>query len=1086
MRPAFRTQVPISQEAAVLLRRIIPPAAAMLALACAPSIQQDAPPASVTYAVFDPTVAKIPLPNDLALLPSSLAAFPPSAQRDLLTSFATSGGFPNDQEVAITLDFTTINIDPATGSSLRSIPELDLTTIAAGIKLIKLPGTPVDFAAPVDADYKDGTLTLHNKKDDKGNGPLPWPSSASGAVYALAVRGGQSGLKTKSGGTINPSATFYLLTRDLNLSDPANQGLIPGNKAAKAAAGAQLEQLRQGYLTPFAAVDAVFPHGELAVMATFHIAPTAAPHVETDPGRGLIPIPSDFLLKPDGKTVQLVPAFGALAPGLATLDGFSTTGPVIAQISGPILASTVNKNTVFVYDMSNPAAPVRVPDATEAGGVYVSEPPAFTQTISVGGTPVAVSTVIGLQPAIPVPTGNPLSPVLALPPFKENTEYVVMISNGVKDATNPAQGLVRSTLGSLLLFPPEHPLAAGGKSLVSPISDAQASGLENMRQLLHLAIAKLATDKGVTRDQVVMAYSFRTQSISGTGYLADTLKGVAAADRRPVGLIELAGLPYQVEQGANTATTPAFVFVPSPTIAHYTPAQAWTKWGLDDATPNSHIAEVVTGSTYTYNLLGAATGAFDPAKLAASPLASLEPIKFLLATPKYAATPACPAAYGAPPGTKCAPLVVFHHGFGGSKATMLAIANQYTKAGFIVAAIDGAKHGDRSWCADASDCNSGACVPIDGAATQGDAVPPGTCKTGGNKKFPTNCSTGACVVAWAGWTSANPTDPADGQALDSANYLVAANFFRTRDTFRQDVIDQSALILALARPPVSSGFIDIPNTNKALLGYLARAPDSTGGGGTIIDPGKVHLVGHSLGGILGTLNIAANPRISAGVIMEGGATIVDLFTNSPAFLPSVCKLLNGLGFATAYSAANPKGCDITDRSGYLTFLLVAKWILDPAEPINVAGNLLGGTAKPTLPDILSSSSPLNTNHVVVPQAAKTVLGQLAYCDGTVPNPFNLELFGQVGLGPKSATTSTVSLFANPHSADPTLLNCAGDFVSHSFPVNWGVSVTGVDTTTGLPTFATNPAFSSLAKRAQDIGALFLQSSNNLPPPLVTP
>jgi len=44
--------------------------------------------------------------------------------------------------------------------------------------------------------------------------------------------------------------------------------------------------------------------------------------------------------------------------------------------------------------------------------------------------------------------------------------------------------------------------------------------------------------------------------------------------------------------------------------------------------------------------------------------------------------------------------------------------------------------------------------------------------------------------------------PTDGISLASGNYVISGNLFRTRDTFRQDIIDNSGLILALARPPL--------------------------------------------------------------------------------------------------------------------------------------------------------------------------------------------------------------------------------------------------------------------------------------------
>ena len=60
----------------------------------------------------------------------------------------------------------------------------------------------------------------------------------------------------------------------------------------------------------------------------------------------------------------------------------------------------------------------------------------------------------------------------------------------------------------------------------------------------------------------------------------------------------------------------------------------------------------------------------------------------------------------------------------------------------------------------------------------------------------------------------------------SSNYLVSANFFRTRDTFRQDMIDQSQLVRAVAFAPTGA-----PPTGHNLFDHMIAT-------GVIIDPTK--------------------------------------------------------------------------------------------------------------------------------------------------------------------------------------------------------------------------------------------------------
>src|SRR5258708_1705506 len=182
----------------MLLRRATPLAIALAALACSPTVPYGPTnnnPTKIDYAVFDPTGSPpdIPLPNDLALLPQAIATQPP-AQAALLTSFAgrdcinldATGkgncggdaktactvatqasdcakvppvGFPNDQEVPITIDFVTQSIDPTTGAAggLQPQPTFYLLlqgkdlTLPENEQLIRLGLPPGTTRAQADA-----------------------------------------------------------------------------------------------------------------------------------------------------------------------------------------------------------------------------------------------------------------------------------------------------------------------------------------------------------------------------------------------------------------------------------------------------------------------------------------------------------------------------------------------------------------------------------------------------------------------------------------------------------------------------------------------------------------------------------------------------------------------------------------------------------------------------------------------------------------------------------------------------------------------------------------------------------------------
>jgi hypothetical protein len=154
----------------------------------------------------------------------------------------------------------------------------------------------------------------------------------------------------------------------------------------------------------------------------------------------------------------------------------------------------------------------------------------------------------------------------------------------------------------------------------------------------------------------------------------------------------------------------------------------------------------------------------------------------------------------------------------------------------------------------------------------------------------------------------------------------------------------------------------------------------------------------------------------------GGGTVVDIFTNSPAFVDSTDALLASLGITPGTSA-------------YLQFLVVAKTVLDPADPVNFVGHLTSNT----LPNLLAAGNP--------PQAAKKVLTQIANCDQTVPNPFELIYASNIPTGPlptgpaffAPAATGTFQLFVTNPFDPATFGSCSpvpASAVEHGFLTDW--------------------------------------------------
>jgi hypothetical protein len=1014
--------------------------AAVLALAicaCEPKLPQ-VPPTPTVTAVFDPTAAQIPLPNDLVFIPpvnsvcpppgNAMVGAPACAQAELLASFA--GAFPSDQELALTIDFTENTYD-VNGRVKLVAPDLDLTTITPATLFVigtvgsttgPMPLDPItddDYVVAMNADgtpADHGTLSLHHQ------GRAPWPTGA----YSLVMRGGDSGVKTKATADtpaipVTPSPVFDLVEQGKDMTAPENLGLLKaqanGSTAAALAQGQQLNLLIALYKgadpdpdspSVFHEADKVFPHEQMAIASTFKIGPTVT-NVTVDPARGLAPLPIDLLR--DATTHKLTPVAACTlagssldkngncpnpaAAGFLTLDGFSTTGAILAPTSDLIQASTVTPSSLRLYDLSDPKTAVLVP-----AGSLIVEPCEFTSACN---SPTALSPVIAFQPA-GATAGDPTS-LFRTRPLKDNTDYAVVVTTDIKDkAGNP---IGPGTVAKILRF--QNALAIGGHSALQGIDDATASSLEAMRKQLPPVFTALGPDAG----KVAMAYTFHTQTVLSPA-------------------VQLAALPY---------TAPAATGLPiSTSLKVEIPADAFTKFGVPAGVPNSDIDQILEADITTFNALDPATGAFlpDPTK------AALETIHVLIATPKPAAAPNCPAAPNPLSAfTKCAPLMVFRHGLGRGRVDMLLIANSFAKAGMATVAIDAAKHGDRTLCSSGAGASSGCvgvCTKLAMAEGQGDLTPPGP---------PGTCD--AMGLAKKGLDGTPVTSPdKDGIPAVSGNYLVSANFFRTRDTLRQDLIDESQLIRVMAFAPTGA-----PPTGHVVFDEILTHAVTTTGTSLIIDPTTVYFSGQSLGAIQGTLDVATNPRISKAGLNVGGGTITDIFTNSPAFAPQVNALLAGLGIDR-----------VNDPSKFLQFLTVAKTVLDPADPANFAGHLTAST----LPNLLP---PLGGNpNGAIPQAAKKILTQVANCDQVVPNPFGMVWASNVPTGPlppnmfAPGSTGTLQLFVGPafnpvdflqadKCSDTTAAEPLAAGGGHGFLTDFGNPALTLKGQTDLANFVTN-------------------------------
>jgi hypothetical protein len=938
-------------------------AAAALVSAGCQKLDDRGKPQNVAVAVFDPSKSLIPLPNDLALAQVPAAAVGagcpgavlPDAKSQFLCALKASGGFPNDQEVPVTFGFQRQSVDSA-GALLADPALLDTTTVkalgavlaaSATVAVFDVTNAPAVVPVVVEASYDNATGTLKLRKPAAPDGSRRWTAAHK---YAVFVRGGAGGVKTVDGGEVEPMPTMFVLREAIisgrSLTDPNNQTLLPGTAEQKAAAGAQLEPIRQGYAQLRPVYEAAFGVGafeDVVNLLTFTIAPSAGVVVEVDSTKGSAPLPIDLLRAPDAAGGKILPnpAFGSAGAGLVQLDGFSTTGAITAPLTGGLATIDVAtigtaSGNVLVYDLSTtpPTLLKEFNQELQSGGptaartaAYIAQPPG---TFIPAGTGLCPATTGGcasslvLQPAVPITAVGAY-----LPPLKGATKYGVVVTKRVKDILGAPLG--RSTAARIILE-----LAAPVDSSIG-VDAGTAALLQQMRTDLAPVFTNLPA--GTTKADVAMAYVFKTQTVTTPS-------------------LQLSGVPFAVEAVAGATFIPTSVtsVTSSPEYAAVSGVSAIYEVRFNSLDATSKV-----------------TGALDPAVLdpsasGATIAAHVKPLKALVAFPLGF--------------TGLRPLVIFGHGLGGSKRDLLVSggvppANALLAKGFIVAATDFPQHGERTWCFTNSDCGTGplgsggdgSCTPFPegvGPGFQGDSA-----SCGGTPIDPGTCSTGTPSLAKSGQT------------------FIGANFFRTRDAFRQNLIDQSALALALARP----SFAPVDPLHAVSTAVTAHQV------GVMPDPNAVYWEGISLGGIAGTEVLATNPRFSRGVTSVAGGTLFDLFTKSPSFQSRVIPLFSCLlkpqldaigagGFDNAFiDPANVASFSPSVASAYGKTAITAKWILDPGEPLNFARHL---RASP-LPNLLAN--PLGT----VAQSQKSVLGQVATGDAVIPNPFNLELFtnGQI-------------------------------------------------------------------------------------------
>ena len=719
--------------------------------------------------------------------------------------------------------------------------------------------------------------------------------------YAIATIGGANGLRGAAGQNVTGSTTWALVSSrnslvtctDLKSPDcEAAVDIIPSKETDPAArlkdetaSALQLEQLRLGYKPILDAL--AIPRSDIPIVWTFTI--VDAGEMTFDPAKKVIPFPNDVLRTGPGGTVALPnPKTGMPL----TAADCATTDPGILLYCG---LNTLDGFSTLVPPISENS---EKEGALDQGLIDAAS---LTQ-MSVGlaklksGAPAAIQTSPKWTPclnckssasAAGAPQTSPQQLQWKLDaPLDEKTTYFAYVTSAVKDSAgkpviaNPVFALVRSS----------QPLVdAAGKSTVTLITDEQAKQLEPLRAGYAPAFDGLAK-AGIKREDLALAFPFTTLSVTT---ILDQLNGYPAK------------IPMLPDYPLSIVNATAGFKALAGSI------------GITDLT---NVAGIFAGAYLTPVAVTGPGGTLN----VTAPV--VQPVTFTVVVP----TGTAPANGW--------PVVVYNHGFGNWRNDFIRFANEAARQGLMMIAADALFHGDRATCTgskaatkqttDDASCADPATMKCDEGKPQGLCVlRSGTrnacgvgvtgdigCLTVGQGRCGADSMCQGAGARLLGDPTTGPA-PYGNTAISGWNYLSPTNFFATRDNLRQQVIDLSALVRVLKGTTAGKNFgLQLAGANGAAVPF---------------DTTKIHFLGHSLGSIAGSLFASVSPDThNVGLNATGGAWTTLLF-NSVTYA-SLRDVLIGVLAAQGLVPGTP---------GFDQFIGVVQWILDQADPANVAYRL---------------------------------------------------------------------------------------------------------------------------------------------------
>lgn len=304
-----------------------------------------------------------------------------------------------------------------------------------------------------------------------------------GGRYFVAALGGPGGLTGENGEPVVADAAFYLLRARSPLTE--HLSAIPGDTLAEKRANAEdLEEVRLE-LAPYLEHLEQLGIERKDVVSLWWFTITAVPEVVMDKEAGEMPLPSDFLREPAFGRVDLpirdedTPLEREVKEDLRSYDGFALSADLTFELSAPIDPATATPASVFVYALhADRPASERI------------------QRVSVEVTSSRGDRAITIHP-----TDGPL---------EASTEHVVVVTNALRDSRGASVAPMLPGMLAML----DVPVFDGTGSTIASVDAESAARVEPVRKSLGAALALLDDSGTLPREEVAVAWPFRTMSVA--------------------------------------------------------------------------------------------------------------------------------------------------------------------------------------------------------------------------------------------------------------------------------------------------------------------------------------------------------------------------------------------------------------------------------------------------------------------------------------------------------------------------------------------------------------------------------------------